>query len=342
MLRLVLGILLLGLSGCFLWVNTPPIAVLQLTTSSGESPLSVTFSGNGSSDSDGTIVQYQWDFGDGWTAQGASTSHTYTAPGIYLATLTVTDDDGEQASAQASIVVTASQTIDLEFQWRSHATDWTWEVAVPTAHYATFQAITTRPWCQDYGPCDWYKYVTDPRDDEFIESLTDTMLNAISPYYADSLSTYYGFLQFVLDFVTDVIPYTLDSRPDEWPRYPLETLVEGIGDCEDTAILFASIVRPVAQSVHLLFFPAHVAAGVPVDWEFVNSAPYPVGYYQYAGQVYVIVETTGDPPTMWQIGELPAGLEAEWQSGQVWFYDVGENTLLTSQARVHRPTSQDK
>jgi len=52
------------------------------------------FDGTGSSDSDGTIISYEWDFGDGSTGTGATPMHTYSALGTYTVTLTVTDDDG--------------------------------------------------------------------------------------------------------------------------------------------------------------------------------------------------------------------------------------------------------
>jgi PKD repeat protein len=54
----------------------------------------VSFNGTGSSDPDGTIISYDWDFGDNTTGSGVNPSHTYTAPGTYTVTLTVTDDEG--------------------------------------------------------------------------------------------------------------------------------------------------------------------------------------------------------------------------------------------------------
>ncbi|MEM7023225.1 MAG: PKD domain-containing protein, partial [Pseudomonadota bacterium] len=56
------------------------------------------FDGSGSSDSDGEIVAYDWDFGDGSQGSGEAVSHTYQAAGTYTVELTVTDDDGEDAT----------------------------------------------------------------------------------------------------------------------------------------------------------------------------------------------------------------------------------------------------
>ena len=55
----------------------------------------MTFNGSGSSDPDGIIVSYDWDFGDGYTGTGSTPEHTYTGDGTYIITLTVTDDDGD-------------------------------------------------------------------------------------------------------------------------------------------------------------------------------------------------------------------------------------------------------
>ncbi len=86
--------------------NVPPTANIGSSGSSGIVPFAVTFDGSASSDSDGSITGYSWDFGDGSpVATGATASHTYATPGTYTATLTVTDDDG--ATGTATTTVTA-------------------------------------------------------------------------------------------------------------------------------------------------------------------------------------------------------------------------------------------
>lgn len=66
----------------------------------------LTVDGSGSTDSDGTIASYAWDFGDSATAEGAQPEpHLYTQPGDYTVTLTVTDDEGATGTSQHTVAV---------------------------------------------------------------------------------------------------------------------------------------------------------------------------------------------------------------------------------------------
>lgn len=69
--------------------------------------LSCSFDGGGSSDPDGTINAYDWDFGDGNRATGVTTSHTYLADGDYSVTLTVTDNGGETGTDAQTVSVSS-------------------------------------------------------------------------------------------------------------------------------------------------------------------------------------------------------------------------------------------
>lgn len=81
-----------------------PIAVATASATSGPAPLAVSFSSTGSYDPDGSIVSYVWNFGDGSApVAGATASKTYTTPGTYSATLTVTDNSGFTDTKSLSI-----------------------------------------------------------------------------------------------------------------------------------------------------------------------------------------------------------------------------------------------
>ncbi len=64
--------------------------------------VAVAFDGTGSSDPDGTIASYAWNFGDGSSGSGPTPSHTYTAVGSYTVSLTVTDNLGATSTCSAA------------------------------------------------------------------------------------------------------------------------------------------------------------------------------------------------------------------------------------------------
>ena len=87
-------------------VNAAPVARITASSTDGFAALSVDFSATGSSDSDGTITTYSWNFDDGGAiGSGATTSHTFTEPGSYNVRLTVTDDDGDNDSVLQNVRV---------------------------------------------------------------------------------------------------------------------------------------------------------------------------------------------------------------------------------------------
>ena len=84
--------------------NPPPTATINADQFFGPGPLSVQFDASGSSDINGNIVAYEWDFGDGTTANGAIVEHTFSttssAPTSFNVTLTVEDDMGARGQEQ--------------------------------------------------------------------------------------------------------------------------------------------------------------------------------------------------------------------------------------------------
>lgn len=72
-------------------VNQPPVS-LPAAPSGGAPGEILVFDGSGSSDADGKITAWHWDFGDGSGASGAVARHAYAVPGHYRVTLTVEDN----------------------------------------------------------------------------------------------------------------------------------------------------------------------------------------------------------------------------------------------------------
>jgi DNA-binding beta-propeller fold protein YncE len=102
--------------------DQPPVASFAATGLTTGGPTA--FDATASTDSDGTIVRYDWDFGDGTTLAdgGPSPSHTYAAPGTYQARVTETDNEGcstalvyfgQSAYCNGSAVATQSKAVQI-------------------------------------------------------------------------------------------------------------------------------------------------------------------------------------------------------------------------------------
>ena len=99
-------LLVVFLSSCSLF-NQSPIASIIASSLSGNSPLTITFDASASYDPDGSIATYTWEFGDGSTDTGITTSHTFTTTTVrtFTVTLTTTDNSGATAASTQSIEV---------------------------------------------------------------------------------------------------------------------------------------------------------------------------------------------------------------------------------------------
>jgi len=87
-------------------INEPPEANAG-GPYSGQTGESIQFDGNNSYDSDGWIVSYSWNFGDGQTESGPSPTHSYTNAGTFTVTLTVTDNGGQHSSSSTTATISA-------------------------------------------------------------------------------------------------------------------------------------------------------------------------------------------------------------------------------------------
>jgi len=163
-------------------------------------------------------------------------------------------------------------------------------------------------------------YVTHPLDDEYIDSLVNKLNEcAQQEGYGD-----FQKVSFAVAFVQS-LPYTDDSVTagfNEYPRYPVETLVDNGGDCEDTSILTASLIQAMGYGTVLLSFPStpesagHCAVGVKGGDGVYGT------YWKYNDNKYYYSETTG---TGWEIGEVPE----EYKNAQAHIYPMIPVPILT-------------
>lgn len=181
-------------------LNTPPTAVISSSAGLGAAPLTVNFDGSDSTDSDGTIVQYQWDMGDGSTASGPQSSHTYITPGTFSATLSVIDNGGLTDTISTPVLVNLPQQ----------------ENSPPTALIATDNNEGVVPLAVGFD-------ASESQDSDgsivlyawnFGDGTTDT---AIAPNH---IYTYPG-----------IFTITLDEVTDDWQQVVMQSPIPGTPHC---------------------------------------------------------------------------------------------------------------
>jgi hypothetical protein len=179
--------------------------------------------------------------------------------------------------------------ITRSYNWNFKGTSYSWKVTIPKNLYDYYR---NQP--HDRSIQTTYKeYAISAKDKPYLDSMitkfretgknkgyseSETIMNVIAfvqalPYFKDDVSTTY----------------------DDYPRYPIETLVDNGGDCEDTAILTAALLKEMGYGVVLVNPPRHMAVGVKCSSCSGTS-------YTYNGDKYYYLETTGKD---FGIGQIP-------------------------------------
>ena len=93
---------------------------------------------------------------------------------------------------------------------------------------------------------------------------------------------------------------------EEYWKFPLETLYDHGGDCEDTSILLASLAEAMGYDASLLLFPGHMAAGIHIDGDYPDLN----GFYLRSDpdKIYYYCETTS---TGFTVGQIPSSVDTE-------------------------------
>jgi hypothetical protein len=135
---------------------------------------------------------------------------------------------------------------------------------------------------------------TTPNEKQMLNDVATCLKNgAVNAGYDewDTVSYVSAFVQ-SFTYVSDLA----STGYDEYIRYPLETLFSRKGDCEDTAILTATLIRELGYGTALILFDNHCAVGIKGDNTISGT------YYEVKGIRYYYLETTAKG---WSIGQIP-------------------------------------
>ena len=132
--------------------NLAPTARLTTSVTEGAIPLEVTFDGSTSTDPEDSPLTYNWNFGDGASGQGVTSTHIYTSPGSFTATLTVTDDIGATSSTTTTINA-EEETTELQIELGEVEIDHNWMRVEFSDPFINPVVLAGPPSYSDNNPC---------------------------------------------------------------------------------------------------------------------------------------------------------------------------------------------
>lgn len=230
---------------------------------------------------------------------------------IYFSSLAacgeVSYDDGERAACLSvpSMDFTerrrpedrSTAVAPLRYSWHNvNGPLWDCTLMMPVSLYNSYSAIDR----EEVGLNNYAAYAGDSGDDIYISALARSFAETAERYGLSGREL----LDMVIDAVQQSFTYVDDSVAkgvDDYPNFPIETLFEQKGDCEDTAMLLAAILKELGFDAVLLTFVepnggGHMAVGVSGEGDFYGTC------YPYNDKLYFYVETTGPG---WDIGVVP-------------------------------------
>ncbi|WNY24932.1 hypothetical protein [Methanolapillus millepedarum] len=176
------------------------------------------------------------------------------------------------------------------YTWKYDNQSWSYTISVPIEMYNDFRN-------KSHTRGDYSQYAVSPDDRAVLEQMVNSFKQQGALYnYTDDqvVENMIAFIQ--------AMPYSSDSVTtgfDEYPRYPIETLVDGGGDCEDSSILAAALLNEMGYDAALLGFDNHMALGVAGIDNATGT------YFERNGQYYYVETTSND----YEIGQVPASID---------------------------------
>lgn len=176
--------------------------------------------------------------------------------------------------------------IERSFAWSYKGNSYSVSINVPEPMYDYYSNKDR------YQTSDYRGYILHPYDDYYIKTLIWEFRKIGALNGLDSEEQ----IGLIISFVQN-LPYLTDDSEnfDEYPKFPVETLIDGGGDCEDTSILLSHLLEVMGHDTALLTLPNHMAVGLALNASGAHWVVEDVLYYY--------IETTA---TGWKVGDLPS------------------------------------
>ena len=187
---------------------------------------------------------------------------------------------------------------NVSFKWGSYSRNctWTWDYPAWNEMYEHYSSLD-----RYYQPADYHYYINDAWNASICKSLATAIVNtAKASGYSDREALFE-----VVAFVQS-IPYQYDkdskAKAADYAKYPIETLMEGAGDCEDSSILLATMLKELGYGVAIIYYPGHIMVGIAGADNEVGTN------FTVDGVKYFVMETTAYG---WKWGQLPTDYVGE-------------------------------
>ncbi len=184
---------------------------------------------------------------------------------------------------------------------------------IACSFYWTYkQHVFAYEWLLDYKSYTYYReqpkdlpyenYAIENQDHRYFFEIGKNLNDIATEYKLNNEE----FVDFLVAFVQQAIQYKSDpaNYPYDYPKYPIETLVEGSGDCEDKSILLSVLLNMFGYASVLVLLPEnqHMAVAVECTGTYKKYFDFnPAGYFTY-------IETTGPG---WKVGDVPQEYRTE-------------------------------
>jgi predicted transglutaminase-like cysteine proteinase len=192
-------------------------------------------------------------------------------------------NDSRLMSQPGWVSLNSSAVIERTFTWIAKGHEASITLDIPRNLYEYYR---NKPHPANVTSMNFTEFAFNAQDRQFLGNLVAKLKDASNFRSYDARNDYRNVVAFV-----QTIQYVEDTDPvlqtfTEYPKYPVETLGDGNGDCEDTAILAAALLREMGYDVIVVLPPGHAAVALACD----NCNGY---YFPLNGTRYYYLETTG-------------------------------------------------
>jgi len=199
-----------------------------------------------------------------------------------------------------------SDNYEKTYSWSFNSENWKIFTKIPVKKYENYlnTDVNRMPQSSPISPDKkMAAFVT--TNEEVIQDIADELYNLAKENNYDQATT----ANFILRFVQENVDYSLDNETKncaEYWRFPVETLVEQKGDCEDTSVLYAAFMDYLSYDVVLLFYKweekservGHLAVGIHLSGDYGDFVE------DVNGKKYYYCETTSES-ARFKLGVIP-------------------------------------